>query len=159
MYCFQHCFICRPSESTVSEDAGIEPRTAITTLTVRRSNQSAISHPPINFKFVWARIKIDFAKLIKNLSKTRWQSRLDISLIFFELIITLSRLRDRVARQQSTLKMAHRAPCSYPFCRNRLHLASPVRLHGSTCFTERRQRKSNGRQKHRLCVGERVGAS
>ncbi len=23
----QHCFICRPSDSTVSEDAGIEPRT------------------------------------------------------------------------------------------------------------------------------------
>jgi hypothetical protein len=27
MYCFQHCFICRPSDSTVSEDAGIEPKT------------------------------------------------------------------------------------------------------------------------------------
>ncbi len=27
MYCIQHCFICRPSDSTVSEDAGIEPRT------------------------------------------------------------------------------------------------------------------------------------
>ncbi len=25
MYCIQHCFICRPSDSTVSEDAGIEP--------------------------------------------------------------------------------------------------------------------------------------
>jgi hypothetical protein len=24
MYCIQHCFICRPSDSTVSEDAGIE---------------------------------------------------------------------------------------------------------------------------------------
>jgi hypothetical protein len=35
----QHCFICRPSESTVSEDAGIEPRTVMTTaLAVRRSN-------------------------------------------------------------------------------------------------------------------------
>ncbi len=27
IYVFQHCFICRPSDSTVSEDAGIEPRT------------------------------------------------------------------------------------------------------------------------------------
>jgi hypothetical protein len=27
MYDIQHCFICRPSDSTVSEDAGIEPRT------------------------------------------------------------------------------------------------------------------------------------
>ncbi len=24
MYCIQHCFICRPSDSTVSEDAGID---------------------------------------------------------------------------------------------------------------------------------------
>jgi hypothetical protein len=24
MYCVQHCFICRPSDSTVSEDAGME---------------------------------------------------------------------------------------------------------------------------------------
>jgi hypothetical protein len=35
-----------PSVSTVSEDAGIEPRTVATTaLTVRRSNHSAKSHP------------------------------------------------------------------------------------------------------------------
>ncbi len=25
VYCIQHCFICRPLESTLSEDAGIEP--------------------------------------------------------------------------------------------------------------------------------------
>jgi hypothetical protein len=38
MYCIQHCFICRPSDSTVSEDAGIESRTVATsTLAVRRS--------------------------------------------------------------------------------------------------------------------------
>jgi hypothetical protein len=42
MHDIQHCFLCRPSDSTVSEDAGIEPRTVATTaLTVRRSNQSA----------------------------------------------------------------------------------------------------------------------
>ncbi len=41
----QHCFICRPSDSTVSEEAGFEPRTVATTaLTVRRSNHSATSH-------------------------------------------------------------------------------------------------------------------
>jgi hypothetical protein len=46
MYYIQHCFICRPSDSTVSEDAGIEPRTVTTTaLAVRRSNHSARSHP------------------------------------------------------------------------------------------------------------------
>jgi hypothetical protein len=38
MYCIQHCFFCRPSDSTVSEDAGIA-------LAVRRSNHSARSHP------------------------------------------------------------------------------------------------------------------
>ncbi len=42
----QHCFFSRPSDSTVSEDAGIEPRTvAASTLAVRRSNHSAGSHP------------------------------------------------------------------------------------------------------------------
>jgi hypothetical protein len=42
----QHWFICRPSDSTVSEDAGIDPRTVATlTLAVRRSSRSARSHP------------------------------------------------------------------------------------------------------------------
>ncbi len=45
MYDIQHCFICRHSDSTVSEDAGIEPRTGTTTaLAVRRSNHLARSH-------------------------------------------------------------------------------------------------------------------
>jgi hypothetical protein len=36
------CFICRPSDSTVSEDAGIEPMTFSTSaLAVRRSSYSA----------------------------------------------------------------------------------------------------------------------
>ncbi len=38
-YYIQHCFICRPSDSTVPTDAGIEPRTvAAGALAVRRSN-------------------------------------------------------------------------------------------------------------------------
>ncbi len=38
MYDIQHCFICRLSDSTVSKDAEIEPRTvAITALAVRCS--------------------------------------------------------------------------------------------------------------------------
>jgi hypothetical protein len=46
MYDIQHCFICRPSDSDVSEDAGIESRTVATmALAVRRSNHSARSHP------------------------------------------------------------------------------------------------------------------
>jgi hypothetical protein len=45
MYYFQHCFICRPSDSTVSEDARIEPRTVTTLrlLAVIRSNHSPSS--------------------------------------------------------------------------------------------------------------------
>ncbi len=40
-YFIQHCFICRPSSSSVSEDAGIEPRIVATlALTVRLSNNS-----------------------------------------------------------------------------------------------------------------------
>ncbi len=46
-YYIQHCFICRPSDSTVPKEAGIEPRTVATgALAVRRSNHSARSHPP-----------------------------------------------------------------------------------------------------------------
>jgi hypothetical protein len=41
LYFIQHCFICHSSDSTVSEDAGIEPRTVGTsTLAVRCSNHS-----------------------------------------------------------------------------------------------------------------------
>ncbi len=44
MHDIQHFFICRPSDFTVSEDAGIVPRTVATTaLAVRRSNHSARS--------------------------------------------------------------------------------------------------------------------
>jgi hypothetical protein len=43
MYDIHKCFICRPSDSTVSEEAGIEPRTVATmALAVRRANHSAI---------------------------------------------------------------------------------------------------------------------
>jgi len=48
MYVIQHCFICRPSDFTVSEDARIEPRTVATlALTARRSNHLARSYPPL----------------------------------------------------------------------------------------------------------------
>ena len=48
MHFIQHCFIYRPSDSTVSKDAGIEPRTVATSaLVVRRSNHSARSHPTL----------------------------------------------------------------------------------------------------------------
>jgi hypothetical protein len=47
MYDIKHCFICLPSDSTLTENAGIDFRTTATTaLAVRRSNHSARSHPP-----------------------------------------------------------------------------------------------------------------
>ncbi len=53
-YDIQHFFICRPSDSTVSEDAGVEPRTVATTaLAVRRSNHSVISIH--NMRHFWLR--------------------------------------------------------------------------------------------------------
>jgi hypothetical protein len=46
MYFIQHCFICRPSDFTVSEDARIGTRTFATlALVARCSNHSARSHP------------------------------------------------------------------------------------------------------------------
>jgi hypothetical protein len=45
MYDIQHCFICRPSDSTVSEDAGIERRTVATTTFAVRSFTTFRPHP------------------------------------------------------------------------------------------------------------------
>jgi hypothetical protein len=50
MYVIQHSFICRTSDSTASEDAGIEPRTDATlALTARHSNYLARYHPLLIF--------------------------------------------------------------------------------------------------------------
>ncbi len=57
MFDIQHCFICRPADSTVSVDAGIEPRAvAITALAVRALTTrldlihfSARSHPQLGY--------------------------------------------------------------------------------------------------------------
>ncbi len=55
----QYCFICRPSDSIVSEDARIEPRTVATTaLAVRRSNHSASSHPQTRMDLIHQRINV-----------------------------------------------------------------------------------------------------
>jgi hypothetical protein len=52
-YYIQHCFICRPSDSTLPTDAGIEPRTVATgALAVRRSNHYVRSHPH-GFDLTW----------------------------------------------------------------------------------------------------------
>jgi hypothetical protein len=43
VYDIQHCFICRPSNFTVSEDAGIEPRTVATKLRLRHGLSDALT--------------------------------------------------------------------------------------------------------------------
>ncbi len=58
MYFIQHCFICSPSDSIMSADAGIEPRKVATSeMAVRRSNQSARSRSSDG----WANKKIGTA--------------------------------------------------------------------------------------------------
>ncbi len=50
MYFIQHCFVCRPSDFSVSEGGGIEPRTiASLALAVRRSNHSVRSHLHLDY--------------------------------------------------------------------------------------------------------------
>jgi hypothetical protein len=50
LYFIQHSFICRPTDSTASEDARIEPGTVATflALAVRRTYHSATSLPQLN---------------------------------------------------------------------------------------------------------------
>ncbi len=64
MYCIQHCFIRRPSDSTVSEDAGIVPCRTVATLalTVRRSKHSARSHPQVLSQISSATSRLDLIR-------------------------------------------------------------------------------------------------
>ncbi len=83
IYDIQHCFICRPSDSTVLEDAGIELWTvAITALAVRRSNHSARSHPLRNDEH-WRKLTND--------KRERWRKILMLlSLQVSELVTVLN---------------------------------------------------------------------
>ncbi len=54
MYSIQHGFICLPSDSTVSEDAGIEPRTVpALALAVRRSITTRLELISLPIKYVY----------------------------------------------------------------------------------------------------------
>ena len=59
--CFiQHCFICRPSNFTVSEDAGIEPRTVATLALAVRSSRS-------NLDLIHSRLDLmRFSRVVTN---------------------------------------------------------------------------------------------
>ncbi len=59
-----YCFICRSSDSTVSEDAGIEPRTVATlAVAVRRSNHSARS-PPVGDAYCLGGVLLKHRRLL-----------------------------------------------------------------------------------------------
>jgi hypothetical protein len=80
MYFIPHCFICGPSDSIVSEDAGIEPRTVVTlALATSRSNQSAIYLIHTRLDLVHTRLDLILSRL--DLVHTRLDlinSRLDL---------------------------------------------------------------------------------
>jgi hypothetical protein len=59
MYDIQHCFTCRPSDSTVSEDAGIEPRTVTTTALAVRTSNLARSHPSHFYGLIERQVKVE----------------------------------------------------------------------------------------------------
>jgi len=68
LYFIQHCFNCRPLNYTVSEDAGLEPRTvAALALAVRRSNISARSDP-LSARY-HPRSRLDLSTLIFKILK------------------------------------------------------------------------------------------
>jgi hypothetical protein len=87
MYVIQHSFICRPSDSPVPEDAGIEPRTVATLAwTARRSNHLARSYPLDEHYFYagwWIRIDPDPIR-IQHFSKLRIQGFYDQKLKKFK---------------------------------------------------------------------------
>jgi len=110
MYFIQHCIICRPSESTVMEDAGMEPRTvAIFALAVRRSNHLARSHPST---------KITIMKtLILILETGLWQTSVDAVLVekashfvknrtFLIVLILPWQIFERVLRKRQSIFIA-----------------------------------------------------
>jgi hypothetical protein len=76
MYVIQHCFMCRPSDSTVSDDAGIEPRSVATLgLTARRSYHSARSNTQTRLDLILTRLDLIL-------------TRLDLILIRLDLILS-----------------------------------------------------------------------
>ncbi len=64
MNCIQHCFICLPSDSTASEDAGIEPRTVATSaLTIRRSSHTRLGLIHTRLDLIHSRLDLIYTRL------------------------------------------------------------------------------------------------
>jgi hypothetical protein len=83
MYFIQHCFICRPSDCTVSEDAGIEPRTVIR----NTSFLSYRTYVPVSYIRISVRYPFLFQKyLLAFLKCTGWYSMGLSKFSFFSLV-------------------------------------------------------------------------
>ncbi len=64
-YFFSNLFICRPSDSTVSEDAGIEPRTVATSDWLSDKDNNALWFPGFGSITIWLiRVFFRFLKSI-----------------------------------------------------------------------------------------------
>jgi hypothetical protein len=92
-YNIHHCFICHPSDSTVSEDVGIEPWTVVTTaLAVRRLNHSAGAWISSTTRLDLINSRLDLIHTLLDLIHTRpdlIHTRLDLIDIRLDLIHTL----------------------------------------------------------------------
>ncbi len=68
MYVIQYCFICQPSDSTVSEDAGIEPSTVATLALTTRLD---LSHP---FLTTWIQPNTASTTIIRCFCPTKYEN-------------------------------------------------------------------------------------
>jgi hypothetical protein len=88
-YYIHHSFICRPTDSTVPTDAGIEPRTVATdALAVRRSNHLARSHP------------LFFLFFIKRFTQNRTTKRVSEGRTFYQRLFEPHAGRAAMGRRQ-----------------------------------------------------------
>ncbi len=121
MYALQHCFICRPSDFTVSDDAGIEPRTVVTlALTARCTNNSARYYPQL-FQISSTNSDRSHPRLFQIPST----SRLDLICTRLDLSTTRLDLIHNSARFDPQLGQAHlqtRLDLIYDSSRSHQHL-------------------------------------
>ncbi len=99
MYYIHHCFICRPSDTTVSVDAGIEPRTfATSALAVRRSSHLATSHP----RHLFISLKLEATVHLWSVSSSRkLGSKIKSTTCLSYVLCPVLRIRDILVRTGS----------------------------------------------------------
>ncbi len=103
MYFIQHCFVCCPSDFTLSEDAGIEPRAVAT---------SALKSDALTTRLFSSTSKLDVIhKTRLDLNRTRLDlihTRLHLILIRLDLIHNSARSHPRSATSHPHSARPHR---------------------------------------------------